>query len=378
MPRLQITRRTSLLSTNLRIVFLEAFGRNISPDATHPRIRRSSDAFDFHAVARRVQAEIRRATGRYCPLGQVISSIQDLPSDRSDNRTSPVNTPRSPTPRLVPIIITSATPTSSVTSVVDSSMSLHRIACNSPTMQSQLPMPLPWVPSTSTSPLNSPSGLSPTYTFASAPFIRRSHSSGSHTSQPITPIDQIARPPLTPPKLPRLVAPAPGTWSRLNVQARKDGVSPIEASTLPLALHSLRPMVAGKPILDRLQIPNAATLGACLSAPLTPSPQTLSPFDIGRGQFHGAHSPTLEGTKSVLARTSSSSNLTRAALLRLSRPALAHNFSQIIDLRNASERAASPLLSPFSGPRSALGSPLASPFAIRPEGGYSMHIPSSR
>ncbi|KAM5540714.1 hypothetical protein V8D89_005745 [Ganoderma adspersum] len=376
MPRLQInTRRTSLLSTNLRTVFLEAFGRNVSASATRFGTRKPLDATDLQGVARRVQTDIRRATGRYCPLNQVLSSIQDL---ASDNCTSPVDTLPPPTPRAVPIVITSTTPTSSSASALGSPVSTHRIPRQRPTLPFHLSMPPPRVSSASASPLSSPCGLTPTYTLASASFIRRSHSSGGNTSQPITPIDQIARTPLTPPKLPRLVPAAPGTWSHLNLQARKDSLSPLEAPTLPLPLtpYPFGSMITGKPVLGRLQIPDApkepGLLGAHRSAHLTPSPQALSPFDINRGQLSGGFSPTLEGTRHALMRTSSSSNLTRTTLLRVSpRPARARNFSQTLDLRNASERAGLPLLSPFgAGPGSTLGSPLASPFAIRPEGEY--------
>ncbi|PIL36433.1 hypothetical protein GSI_00122 [Ganoderma sinense ZZ0214-1] len=369
MPRLRInTRRTSLLSTNLRAEFIEALGRNVSANGTRFGTRRPSDSTDLQTVARRVQTDIRQATGRYCPLNQILSSIQDL---GSDNCTSPVDTLPPPTPRAVPIVITASTPPSSSTSALDSPMVHHRITRPRPTLPFHLSMPPLRAPSTSTSPLGSPCGLTPPYPIAS--FMRRSHSSGGNTSQPITPIDQIACTPLTPPKLPRLVPCAPGTWSRLNVQARKENLSPLETPTLPLTPHPLCPMNARKPVLGRLQIPDApkepGLLGAPRSAHLTPSPQALSPFDIGRGQFSfsgGLSAP--EGTKHVLMPTSSSSNLTRTTLLRVSRPALAHKFSQSLDLRNAPDRAGSPpsLLSPFAGP----GSTLGSPFAIRPEGEY--------
>ncbi|EJF60045.1 hypothetical protein DICSQDRAFT_181603 [Dichomitus squalens LYAD-421 SS1] len=368
MPRLQVTRRTSLLSTNLRTTFLEAFGRNVSARSTNAEARGVSDPIDLHAVARRIQAEIHHASGRYCPLHQVISSIHDLKRDDLGTISSYVSSTTSSTPDSVRIVITTTTNTPDM-AAVNSSMSRRRTARNLPALHCQLPLPpagLPWPSTTAASP--SPS-LTPTCLIP--PIISSlSPSSGSEGSYPITPIDQIVHTPLTPPKLPRLVPPPPRTWARLNAQARKGESSPLGTPTLPLSPYLLGPMGTAKPTLDRLHIPDAPTGEVrFLTAQPTPSPQALSPFDLGiKGYFPAGFSSTFEGNiRLTPVRTTSSSELARTALLRSTCPSGARRFSN--NLGVATDRVGSPS-APLAGAALSSplnGQPLASPFIIRSE-----------
>ena len=288
---------------------------------------------------------------------------------------SSVNSSRPLTPNPIRIVVTPNTNSPPDKTTIDSSMSRRRTARNLPALHCQLPLP-PAFPSNFTASTNSPNSLIPSYLMSSIIPSRPSSASGSEGSYPITPIDQIVHTPLTPPKLPRLFPPPPRTWARLNVQARKGDVSPLGTPTLPLTPYLLGPTGAGKPVLGRLQIPDAPTGdGTFLTAQPTPSPVALSPFDLGmKGYFPPGVSPTtLEGTtRPVPTRTtsSSSSELARTALLRSARPSAPRRFSQ--SLGAVAERVSGDPASPLArGP--VLGSPLASPFVIHSEavdGGY--------
>lgn len=393
MPRLQTSRRTPLLSTGLRNVFLEgelicwaraivqaahadptAFTRNIpsSGELASPTLTE---------VARRVQSDIRRATGHYCPLHQIMSSIHGIKATHKGEHdmmgtmfTFSCSRAESPdvgeetlaVPDTVCIVVSSASDNTP-------SMSRRRLQGSMPALQCHLSIPPPAF--TAVSPAaETPSSLTPTGTGA-FPMFRLLRRSSSSSSSPITPIDQILHTPPSPPRLPRLVPPPPHTWARKNVQARKGEVSPLESPTLPLTPYVLNSTNSGKPLLGRLQIPGALGNGSPEMRDWTPSPQTLSPFD--RISMSG-RSPTtcLEANvRPVRVRTNSSSNLTRTALLRAARPGLARSYSsgRPDEYGGSSERVSSPL-SPFAGQTLApQGQPLASPLIIRSEamdGGY--------
>ncbi|KAI0687229.1 hypothetical protein C8Q76DRAFT_772169 [Earliella scabrosa] len=348
MPRLQSTRRTSLLATGLRKVFLEAFTRQTA-------LNDVCDA-ELGDLARRVQTDIQQVTGHYYPLHQVVLSMHDL-------KRQPSELPSQSTPNTLRVAITEPTP--------NTSMSRRRIERNIPALQCQLRIPPPVFSLQARYPASAtPSSLTPTNDPFSFGFLRRnSLPSGSRACSPITPIDQILHTPPSPPKLPRLAPPPTRTWARLNVEARMGETSPLDSPGLPLTPYMLNPM--GKPLLRPLQIPGTLVAGGpeLRDRHLTPSPlspQPLSPLEL---------TPTVAVcTRPSASRTTSSSNLARTALLRTSRPGLARSFS--LNGHSPDNAGDGSLLSPFAAPASSspiASLPLASPFVVRPEamdGGY--------
>ncbi|KAI0717587.1 hypothetical protein C8T65DRAFT_641052 [Cerioporus squamosus] len=348
MPRLQHGQRTSLLATRVRNAFLEAFTRQVVPVAGIPL----KDAVGLGSVARRVQAELRRTTGHYYPLQQVMTSIHDIEKQNiQEHHPECTATPPAPTNPLH-IVVTSATP-------ANPSMSRRRMAHNIPSLQCQLAIPPPaFYPSAS----GTPTSLTPTGRSPLLPFSRRlSLSSATSARFPITPIEQIVHTPLSPPKMPRLAPPPPRTWVRLNTQARMGETSPLDSPALPLTPYVLDPTHGAKPVLGRLQIPGTMAAGdsELRDCFLSSSPQAVSPLDFGK-MYGGCP------TRPTAARTNSNSNLTRTALLRATRPGLSRSSSLQGSLQDRGLASPSPLASPVL--LSATGQPLASPFVF--EGGY--------
>ncbi|KAI0771702.1 hypothetical protein BD413DRAFT_475781 [Trametes elegans] len=377
MPRLQVSRRISLLSTNLRTVFLESFNRHVRTDSVKaaPIVHSQTDhnaVSSLNTIARRVQTDMKRVTGRYFPISQVVASIHAL-KHNTDNIVHCSERKISPPPTPLQIVIIPTSPpavTNTKATNNSSSMSRRRLACNIPSLQTHLAMP------TSTfSPFLSPrsgSPASPLRTLFSMS-RRSSYSSGENTLCPVTPIDQIVHTPLSPPKMPRAPPPAPRTWARMNAQMHNDEVSPLPSPTIPSAPLTLTSKRAGRPILNPLRIPTTypVLLGDAelRDNHLSPSPRSSSPLELVRSPFaEGLSAPTMLVSRPALVRNDSASNLTRTALLRASRPHLARTSSGSDPLmpHTGYKRDLSPI-SP-NGTR-APSSPvtLASPFIIRAE-----------
>ncbi|KAH9887693.1 hypothetical protein C8Q73DRAFT_712914 [Cubamyces lactineus] len=373
MPRLQHSRRGSLLATKLRNTFLEAFNRTVSESNA-----RVSVPGEFHdsvhslpVIARRVQSDLKRITGRFFPVGQILesihalrASIDDLPS-RSARSTSP------PTPTPLQIFITPTSPAARVAvSSTASSMSRRRLACNIPALQSHLSIPAPHLSSHLSSSLGSPA--SPMGTLPLLSLSRLSSlSSGESTRCPVTPIEQIVHTPLTPPKIPRNPPPAPRTWARLNAQ--REDVSPLASPVLSFTPYVLNPNRTGKPVLNPLRIPITCTLAAgdaeLRDNHLSPLPRSgsLSPFEPVRSPLgDGASALPSMQRRPTPTRNNSASSLTRIALLRAtSRPHQARSLSvsEYTHDNVRLGRVVSPLVSdPTMSPAA-----LASPFIIRSE-----------
>ncbi|KAI0666131.1 hypothetical protein C8Q78DRAFT_984945 [Trametes maxima] len=379
MPRLQVSRRAPLLSTNLRSTFLEAFSRSVLSqggiDAKTLSLNSQVEpdaARTLSSIARRVQTDMKRVTGRFVPIAQVMISIHALKHiiDRSlvdyiSNLSSP------PTPKGIQIFITPTSPSPIFDRNSNASMSRRRLARNIPTLQRRLSIPTPAFSS-----LLAPAYGSPTSPFDGRPLFsmsrRSSLSSDDSGRYPVTPIEQIVHTPLSPPKIPRAPPRAPRTWGRLNAQM-PDEVSPLGSPAEPSTPYILSPKQTRKPVLNPLCIPVSRTFAVGEAEPrpnhLFPgSPRSASPFEPVR-------SPLAEGMSAsaiprrptpVRNNSASTSSLTRTALLRASRPHLARSLSVCETLHHnvGANRAPSPL-SPIS-PRG-LSSPtaLASPFIIR-------------
>ncbi|TFK88342.1 hypothetical protein K466DRAFT_598705 [Polyporus arcularius HHB13444] len=339
MPRLQHGQRTSLLATRVRNAFLEAFTRQVAPIAGTPL----KDAVGMGSIARRVQGELRRTTGHYYPLHQVVTSIYDIDNHKTqDDRCESAATLSPPTPHPR-IVVTSSTP-------ANASMSRRRMEHNIPSLQCQLAIPPPAFDSSLTA-SRTPTSLTPTGRSPLLSFSRRfSLSAADSAGTPITPVEQIVHTPLTPPKLPRVVPPPPRSWARLNFQARMGETSPLASPDFPLTPYELAPTHGTKPVLGRLQIPGTSAVGdlELRDRFLSSSPQAVSPLYAG-----------------CPARTNSTSSLTRTALLRAARPSLSRTSS----LQGSLQDCLGPL-SPLANPLllSASGQTLASPFDF--EGGY--------
>lgn len=208
-------------------------------------------------------------------------------------------------------------------------MSRRRLACNIPALQTRLAIP------SSTLSLLSPSSSTPATPFDGRPLFNMSRRSSltprANTRSPVTPVDQIVHTPLSPPRIPRALPPPPRTWAKLNARMQ-DGISPLISPSLPFTPYVLGHHFTGKPVLNRLQIPimhTRVTEGTELQkGHIIPSPQSLSPFEL-------VPSPLGGGTCSSVAlqrrptpvRNNSTSNLTRAALFRASRPHLVRSSS---------------------------------------------------
>ncbi|KAI0751814.1 hypothetical protein C8Q80DRAFT_1159511 [Daedaleopsis nitida] len=346
MPRLQFSRRGSLLCTSVRSAFLEALARRTAQDEL------VCDAAGLGDLARRVQADIQRETGRYFPLHQVVLSMHDLKRDPEPQSL------RESSPDVPQIEVTSPQ--------LNSSMSRRRMERNIPALRCQLAIPPPiFTSSLALTPTSeTPSRLTPTSTFFSN-MPRRN--SGARSLSPITPIGQILHTPPTPPRLPRFVPPAPRTWARLNVQARMGESSPLDSPGLPLTPYMLNP--TGKPFLKPLQIPSSTMASGDRELLDNLSPLTLSSLEgLPKCSFSG--SALQSAVRPKASRTNSASTLARTALLRTAHPAFARRGSfnerpQDGKLGGELERVASPL-TPFAA-SSMSGQALASPFAIHPE-----------
>ena len=262
--------------------------------------------------------------------------------------------------RPLQIVITPTSPAAPMdVTIIPPSMSRRRIARNIPALQCQVSIP----PLVFSPVFKTPADITPTSTFPPLSFSQLSiFGSGPHS--PVTPIDQILRTPLTPPKLPRVFPAAPRTWARLNAQARRDDPSPLMTPTFPSTPYVLSPGLVGKPLLGRLQIPDNPSDREPHGRFFAPSPQPLSPFDLSRAQ----HVP--ESARPAPARAHSSAALSRTAILRAARPSLSRSAS--LSAQACPTVPLSPL-SPFAA-HAGPSAPLASPFAIRPEavdgGGY--------
>ncbi|KAI9059047.1 hypothetical protein FKP32DRAFT_1614383 [Trametes sanguinea] len=333
MPRLQVSRRGSLMSTEMRAAFLEAFNRNVIAETSRTI---SSGVQGIHnathsltVLARRVQTDLKRVTGRFFPIYQVVASIHALKRDIEHVPTrSGSSSP--PTPKPLQILITPTSPPAPpAVSGNLSSMSRRRLACNIPALQSHLSIPAP-----SFSSFLSPAYVSPSSSLRDRPLFtmsrRSSLSSGEDTGCPVTPIDQIVHTPLSPPKIPRAPPPPPRTWARLNAQIRGDDISPLASPGLPLTPYVLSPSDMGRPILHPLRIPITCTLAAG-DAELRDnhlSPRAISPFKANRSSLVGGLSTISAAQhRPMPARNNSASSLSRAALLRASRPHLARSLS---------------------------------------------------
>ncbi|RDX41219.1 hypothetical protein OH76DRAFT_1412308 [Lentinus brumalis] len=349
MPRLQHGQRTSLLATRVRNAFLEAFTRQVAPIAGTPL----KNAVGMGSIARRVQGELRRTTGHYYPLHQVVITIYDIDNHKTqDDRCERAATLSPPTPHPR-IVVTSSTP-------ANASMSRRRMELNIPSLQCQLAIPPPPFDASST-PSRTPTSLTPTGCSPLLSFSRRfSLSAANSAGTPITPVEQIVHTPLTPPKLPRVVPPPPRSWARLNIQARLGETSPLDSPDFPLTPYLLAPTHGTKPVLGRLQIPGTLAAGdpELRDRFLSSSSQAVSPLDFGK-MYAGCPA------RPAAARTNSTSNLSRTALLRAARPSLSRSSS----LRGSLQDCLGPL-SPLANPLllSASGQTLASPFDF--EGGY--------
>ncbi|KAL7281909.1 hypothetical protein ACG7TL_003375 [Trametes sanguinea] len=197
---------------------------------------------------------------------------------------------------------------------------------------------------------------------------RSSLSSGEDTGCPVTPIDQIVHTPLSPPKIPRALPPPPRTWARLNAQVRGDDISPLASPGLPLTPYVLSPSDSGRPVLHPLRIPITCTLAAG-DAELRDnhlSPRPISPFEVDKLSLGDGFS-TISATqhRPIPARNNSASSLSRAALLRASRPHLVRSLSVASEaqLDVPSEHPFSQLA--YDAPPSPVA--LASPFIIQSE-----------
>lgn len=247
-------------------------------------------------------------------------------------------------------------------------MSRRRLACNIPALQTRLVIPSP------TLSILSPTGLTP----SSSPFDirplfslsrRSSLSSGGSTRSPVTPIDQIVHTPLSPPRIPRAPPPPPRTWAELNARMQDDRSPPVFPS-LPFTPHMLGHRLTGKPVLHRLQIPimhTPMTEGSeVLKVATVSSPHPLSSFELVPSPLGSGTSSAALQRRPTPVRNNSTSNLTRAALLRSSRPHLVRSSSASEPQHsggsfNGTAARLSPLA--FEAPPSPLD--LASPFIIR-------------
>ncbi|KAL1939669.1 hypothetical protein VTO73DRAFT_9702 [Trametes versicolor] len=378
MPRLQFSRRTSLLVTNLRSAFLEAFNRIVSASSARMLALNSQGDSDaaraLGTIARRVQADLRRATGRYFPLSQVVASIHAI-KDGDRDLTRSGSAGGSP-PTRVPLQIT-ITPTSPPSAAVDtppSSMSRRRLACNIPALQTRLIIPTHSSYSLLTPTYGSPSSPSPSSFRPLLTFSRRSSlSSGESASYPVTPIEQITHTPLSPPRIPRAPPPPPRTWARLRAQMHNNEISPLVSPGLPFTPYVLSPICAGKPALYPLRIPVTDTLAAgdaeLRDNHLSHSLRSLSPFGLSpSAPGDGPSASAVVQRRPAASRNNSTSSLTREALLRASRPHVARSFSMSDPKYQGQhfERSLSPVSPiPFAGSPS--GAALASPFLIQSE-----------
>ncbi|KAI8984855.1 hypothetical protein BD414DRAFT_67264 [Trametes punicea] len=324
-------------------------------DATHSLI----------AIARRVQLDLKRVTGRFVPIYQVVTSIHALKRSGFPTRSGS-NSPPAPTPLQILITPTSPAPLPS-TSGTPSSMSRRRLACNIPALQSHLSIPAPAFPPSFSSPLALPA--SPLRNPRLFTLSRRSSlSSGDSTQCPVTPIDQIVHTPLTPPKIPRVPPPPPRTWARLNAQMHGNDISPLASPGVSFTPYVLSPSHSGRPMLDPLRIPVTCTLAAG-DAELRDnhlSPRPLSPFEPARSPLgYGPSMISAAQYRPAPVRNNSASMLTRAALLRASRPQMARSLSvsEYVPPEAISDSAIFPLV--CDAPSSPVA--LASPFIIRSE-----------
>ncbi|RPD55099.1 hypothetical protein L226DRAFT_514651 [Lentinus tigrinus ALCF2SS1-7] len=343
MPRLQAGHRTSLLSTRVRNAFLEAFTRQVAPV--------EGTTVGLGSIARRVQAELRRTTGHYYPLHQVMRSIVDIEEHNTTPERRPGRTASLSPSGPIQIVVTSSTP-------AHSSMSRRRLERKIPALQLHVAIPPPaFFPSSAAS--ATPTSLTPTGFNPVLAFPRRFSLSSAHSAHsPATPIDQIVHTPLTPPKMPRLAPAPPRTWARLNIQARMGESSPLDSPALPLTPYVLDPTHGAKPVLGRLQIPRTAFVH-------DPEPRgchqwsspAVSPLDFGK--MYGG-----DIARPAAVRTNSTSSLTRTALLRAARPGLSRSSS----LQGPSKDLLAPP-SPIASPTLmfAAGQSLASPFAFEGE-----------
>ncbi|OJT10584.1 hypothetical protein TRAPUB_12883 [Trametes pubescens] len=335
----------------------------------------SDAARSLGTLARRVQADLRRATGRYFPLAQVVASIHAIKDGGDRDHTTRSGSAGGSPPARVPLQIT-ITPTSPPSTAVDtpsSSMSRRRLACNIPALQTRLIIPASSMSFLSPT-YGSPSTLSPSSFRPLLTFSRRSSlSSGESTGCPVTPIDQITHTPLSPPRIPRAPPPPPRTWARLRAQMHNNETSPLVSPSLPFTPYVLSPICAGKPALHPLRIPVTDTLAAgdaeLRDNHLSPSLRSFSPFGpvpspLGEGPSASA---TIQ-RRPVPSRNNSTSSLTREALLRASRPHIVRRFS-VSDPNYQDQhfdRYISPV-SPVAFARSPSGIALASPFLIQSE-----------
>ena len=237
-------------------------------------------------------------------------------------------------------------------------MSRRRMEHNIPALQLHLTIPPPAFQSSANA---TPTSLTPTGRFPLFPLPRRLSLSTAHSAlSPITPIEQIVHTPLTPPKMPRFAPPPPRTWVRLNTQARMGEISPLDSPALPLTPYVLEPTHGAKPVLGRLQIPGTTVPGdqELRDQYMSSSPQAVSPLDFGKIYYNGA------SARPAALRTNSSSNLTRTALLRATRPTLSRSSSA----QGSSEGRLTPS-SPLASPAivSANRQSLASPFVYEGE-----------
>ncbi|KAI0640571.1 hypothetical protein C8Q79DRAFT_995326 [Trametes meyenii] len=377
MPRLQVTRRAPLLSTNLRNAFLEAFGRSVlDQDSTNtlslnPQAEPNT-ARTFNSIARRVQIEMKRVTGRFVPISQVVISIHALKHTVNKplaNYFSGLSNP--PTPKGIQILITPTSPPPILDRNSNASMSRRRLACNIPALQTQLSIPKPAFFAL----------LVPTYQSPTSPLDRRplysmsrrsSLSSDDSTRCPVTPIEQIVHTPLSPPKIPRALPPAPRTWARLNAQMR-DEVSPLESPMESFTPYILSPKRTQKPTLNPLRIPVRYTTAGDTEM----CPNHLSPGSPGSpSPFESVTSPLAESMLAfavprrptpVRNNSASTSSLGRTALLRASRPHLVRSLSvcETWQPNTGTHRAPPPLSSPISPQGHSPTVALASPFIIR-------------
>ncbi|KAI0637545.1 hypothetical protein C8Q77DRAFT_1086639 [Trametes polyzona] len=372
MPRLQVSRRTPLLSTNLRNAFLEAFNRNVAVGSS----RALNDIYEADAeatrsvstIARRVQADLRRTTGRYFPISQVLASIHALKDDTDHTRArSSGSGSNAPTPKPFQILITPTSP-QPTSNALDTplSMSRRRLACNIPALQSRLIIPKPSLSflSPSCGSPSSPLGIRPLFSFSR----RSSVSSGDSARTPVTPLEQIVHTPLSPPRMPRAPPPAPRTWARYNPQMRDD-ISPLVSPSLPYTPYILSPSTSGKPVLSPLRIPAPCPVvigdAELRDNHLSSSPRSMSPFELIPSPLgDGAAAAPVIPRRPGPSRNNSTSNLSRTALLRASRPHLVRSSSassshQSVDACGAlSSHLFQDLPSPVA---------LASPFIIRSE-----------
>ncbi|KAH9936863.1 uncharacterized protein BXZ73DRAFT_100278 [Epithele typhae] len=365
MPRLQASRRASLLATEQRHAFIHAFHPRLASLVVDRFLCDSADAPGLGAVARRVQSDLRGRTGRYFPIHQVLSTIHDVGTRKKGVVTTPTVATQPPALSALRIVITPTTPMPAVPLTASPpSMSRRRLQRNIPALQCQLPVPLPVFSPSLFPDHTTPTTATPTMSFASYAFAQ--YASTISCSSPITPVEQILPTPRSPPKMPRVAPAPPRMWSRLNAQARQMDSSPLGLPKLPYSPDMLGSS-SGKPLLGRLHIPESDPdpFGFLIS----PSIQPHVPFNLMRAQ-----SPVEAMLSPSIGRTGSSSALSRAAMMRFVRPSLPRSFSMTTKL--APGQATSPL-SPFGS--HALGSPLsmdqplASPFAARPkpvEGSY--------